>query len=63
MVQQLVNLNHRLIEKRQEWPTRRGKIILQHDNAFAYKENLVLDTIKALDYVVLSLSLYLPDLH
>ena len=31
-------MNRTLIEKRQEWPIRHDKIILQHDNAPAYKK-------------------------
>ena len=31
--QQIINLNHALIEKRPEWTRRHGKVILQHDNA------------------------------
>ena len=31
--QQMINLNHALIEKRPEWAKRHGKVILLHDNA------------------------------
>jgi len=31
--QQMINLNHALIQKRLEWARRHGKIILLHDNA------------------------------
>ena len=31
--QQIINLNHALIEKRPEWARRHVKVILQHDNA------------------------------
>ncbi|KAL6254101.1 hypothetical protein P5V15_014721 [Pogonomyrmex californicus] len=31
--QQVINLNHALIERRPEWARRHGKVILLHDNA------------------------------
>ena len=34
--QQLINLNHALIEKRPEWARRHGRIILLHDNASSH---------------------------
>ena len=35
--QQIINLNHALIEKRPEWARRHGKVILLHDIATAHK--------------------------
>ena len=51
--QQMINLNHALIEKRPEWARRHGKVILLHDNAPPHKAKLVQDTIKALGWELL----------
>ena len=59
---QMINLNHALIEKRPEWATRHGKVILQHDNAPAHKAKPVQDTIKALGWELLPHPPYSPDL-
>ena len=34
--QEMINLNHELIEKRPEWAKRNGKVILLHDNALSH---------------------------
>ena len=60
--QQMINLNHALIEKRPEWARRHGKVILLHDNAPAHKAKSVQDTIKALGWELLPHPPYSPDL-
>jgi [histone H3]-lysine36 N-dimethyltransferase SETMAR len=60
--QQMINLNHALVEKRPEWATRHGKVILLHDNAPAHKAKRVHDTIKALGWELLPHPPYSPDL-
>lgn len=60
--QQMINLNHALIEKRPEWARRHGKVILLHDNAPAHKAKPVQDTIKALGWELLPHPPYSPDL-
>ena len=52
--QQLINLNHALIEKRPEWARRRhGRVILLHDNASSHTAKSTKETIKALEWEVL----------
>lgn len=60
--QQMINLNHALIEKRPEWARRHGKVILLHDNAPPHKAKPVQDTIKTLGWEQLPHPLYSPDL-
>lgn len=60
--QQMINLNHALIEKRPEWARRHGKVILQHDNAPSHTAKLVKDTLKTLNWEILSHPPYSPDL-
>jgi len=60
--QQMINLNHALIEKRPEWARRHGKVILLHDNAPAHKAKPVQDTIKSLGWDLLPHPPYSPDL-
>ena len=45
--QQIINLNHALIEKQPEWGRRPGKVILQHDNAPSHNAKMVKNTLKA----------------
>lgn len=59
--QQIINLNHALIEKRPEWARRKVKPILQHDNARPHVGKLVLDTVKALKWEILPHPPYSPD--
>lgn len=58
----MINLNHALIEKRPEWATRHGKVILLHDNAPSHTTNLVKETINALKWDVNPHPPYSPDL-
>lgn len=60
--QQMINLNHALIEKRPEWARRHGKVILQHDNAPSHTAKQVKDTISALGWEILPHPPYSPDL-
>lgn len=60
--QQIINLNHALIEERLESARRHGKVILLYDNALALKAKLVQDTIKAIGWELLLHSPYSPDL-
>lgn len=60
--QQLINLNHALIEKRPDWARRHGKVILLHDNAPSHTMKRVKDTLSALKWDVLSHPPYSPDL-
>jgi len=60
--QQIINLNHALIEKRPEWARRHGKVILQHDNAPSHTARAVKDTLKTLNWEILSHPPYSPDL-
>ena len=60
--QQLINLNHALIEKRPDWATRHGKLILQQDNASSHTAKDVRDTISALGWELLPHPPYSPDL-
>lgn len=60
--QQIINLNHALIEKRPEWARRHGKVILQHDNAPSHKAKAVKDTLSALSWEILPHPPYSPDL-
>ena len=60
--QQMINLNHALIEKRSEVARRHGKVILLHDNAPAHKAKPVQDTIKTLGWEQLPHPPYSPDL-
>ena len=47
--QQIINLNHALIEKRLEWARKHGKVIQQHDNAPSHTAKVVKNTLKALN--------------
>ena len=49
-LQQMIHLNHALIEKRPEWAERHGKVILLHDNAPSYTSKLAKDTFKSLGW-------------
>lgn len=60
--QQIINLNHVLIEKRPQWARRHAKVILLHDNAPAHKAKLIQDTIKAIGWELLPYPPYSPDL-
>lgn len=60
--QQLINLNHALLEKRPEWDTRHERVILQHDNAPCHRTSIVQDTIKTLKWDLLPHPPYSPDL-
>lgn len=60
--QQIINLNHALIEKRPEWARRHGKVILLHDNAPSHTAKPVKDALKSLGWDVLSHPPYSPDL-
>lgn len=60
--EQMINLNHALIEKRPEWARRHGKVILQHDNAPAHSAKVVKETISALGWELLPHPPYSPDL-
>ena len=48
--QQLINLNHALIEKLTEWARRHGRVILLHDNASSHTAKSTKETIKALEW-------------
>ena len=60
--QQIINLNHALIENRPEWARRHGKVILQHGNASSHTAKVVKNTLKALNWEILSHPPYSPDL-
>jgi histone-lysine N-methyltransferase SETMAR len=63
--QQIIDLNHALLDKRPEWTERKKKsvkVILQHDNAPAHKAKPVQDTIKSLGWELLPHPPYSPDL-
>lgn len=60
--QQMINLNQALIDKRPEWATRHGKVILLHDNAPSHTAKPVKDTLKSLGWEVLPHPPYSPDL-
>jgi len=60
--QQMINLNHALIGKRPEWARRHGKVILQHDNEPSHTARSVKDTLKTLNWEILSHPPYSPDL-
>ena len=60
--QQMVNLNRALIEKRPEWATRHGKVILQQDNIPSHTAKAVRNTISALGWEILPHPPYSPDL-
>jgi Transposase. len=60
--QQMINLNHALIEKRPEWAKRHGKVILLHDIAPSHTSKLANDTLKSLGCDTLSPPLYFFDL-
>lgn len=59
---QMINLNHALITKRPEWAQRHGKVILLHDNAPAHTTKVVKETLKELNWDVLSHPPYSPDI-
>ena len=59
--QKIINLNHALIKKRPEWTRRHGKVILQHDNAPYHTAKVVKNTLKALNWEILSHPPYSPD--
>ena len=48
--QQIINLNHALIEKWPESARRHGKVILQHDNAPSHTAEVVKNPLKALNW-------------
>ena len=50
----MINLNHTLIKKRPEWTKRHGKVILLHDNAPSDTSKLVKDTLKSLQWDILT---------
>ena len=52
--QEMINLNHALIEKRPEWAKRHAKVILLHDIAPYHTSKLVKDTLKSLGWDILS---------
>lgn len=60
--EQLIKLNHNLIEKRPEWATRHKKVLFLHDNAPSHTSKRVRDTLDALDWEVLPHAPYSPDL-
>ena len=60
--QQIINLNHALIEKRPECARRHGKVILHHDNAPSHTAKVVKNTLKSLNWEILSHPPYSPDL-
>lgn len=60
--EQMMHLNHALLEKRPEWESRRVKVILQHDNAPAHSAKLTKNTISALNWELLPHPPYSPDL-
>jgi Transposase. len=47
--QEMIYLNHALIEKRTEWAKRYGKVILLYDNAPSHTPELAKDTLKSLE--------------
>ena len=51
--QQMIHLNHALIEKRPEWAKRHGKVILLHDNGLSHPSKLAKDTLKLLGWDIL----------
>ena len=60
--QQIINLNHALIEKRPEYARKHGKVILQHDNAPSHTAKVVKNILKALNWEIFSHPPYSPDL-
>ena len=60
--QQIINVNHALIEKRPEWARRNGKVILQHDNGPSHAAKVVKNILKAMNCEILSHPPYSPDL-
>ena len=56
------DLNHALIEKQPEWARRHVKVILQHDNAPSHTAKVVNNTLKALNWEILSHPPYSTDL-
>lgn len=58
----MITLNQALIDKRPEWATRHGKVILLHDNAPSHTAKPVKDTLKSLGWEVLPHPPYSPDL-
>jgi len=60
--QQLIDLNHALLQKRPEYQKRQHKVIFLHDNAPAHKSKPVKDTLEALGWEVLPHAAYSPDL-
>lgn len=59
---QLMKLNEVLMEKRPDWAKRHDKVILQHDNARPHTAKTVNDTLKLLNWEVLSHPPYSPDI-
>ena len=51
--QQMINLNHALIEKQPEWAKRQEKVILLQDNAPFHTSKLVRHTVKSLGWDIL----------
>jgi len=60
--QQMINLNHALIEIRPEWARRHGKVIVLHDNASCHTAKPVKETLKSLGWDILPHRPYSPDL-
>lgn len=60
--QQMVDLNRALLEKRPQWASRRGKVILLHDNAPAHTAKATRGTLDSLGWEVLPHAAYSPDL-
>lgn len=59
--QQMINLNHALIEKQPEWTRIHRKVILQHDKAPSHTTKLVKNSLAALNWEI-SHPPYSPDL-
>lgn len=60
--QQMVNLKRALEEKRPEWASRHGKVILQHDNAPSHTAKAVRETVSTFGWELLPHPPYSPDL-
>ena len=60
--QQIINLNHALVDKWPKWARRHGKVILQHNNAPSHTAKVVKNTLKALNWDILSHPSYSSDL-
>ncbi|GFW75248.1 mariner Mos1 transposase [Trichonephila clavipes] len=60
--QQMINLNHALIEKRPKWDRSNGQGILLHDNAPSHTAKPVKDTLKSLRWDIFPHLLYCSNL-